>query len=693
MRISAKLVLMFVLCFSITAKTMASEGSEQNTRKYSKISVGKKFSLAKKLMKEGGYITAAQYLEEYNTKKPNKHKALYLAAKANEILRDYSRAENYYKLLLDVKPSKYPLARFDYARMLKMNGKYDEARKNFSQFSSEYDGDNKSQYQNWVKKEIEGCDWAKEALKKLNPRQKVQHLNEPINNELTEFAPKWISDKKLLYSSFPNDTAVNLTTFWKNKKDYRTKIYMSNGNAPTAWEKGQLVDGVNDPKFHCGNAVISDDGNTMYFTKCSEDKTLNMICKIYSSKKEGDKWGEPKELPINVNDAGVTTTQPALGKDANGNNILYFISNRPGGIGGLDIWITGLDKNGTPGNVKNLGNTINTFGDEWSPFYDNANNKLYFSSNGHKNMGGMDIYSIKGNTDMWDTITNLGAPVNSSADDIYLALDKEGEQGYIISNRQGTTSPRGATCCDDIFYVYLGGKKVWLNGTYAQKGDPKQTPLAGVDNTLYSEINGAYERVNSGVTGTTSFVYELKPGMKYKINGTKEGFYPGVDNFETPAKIKNENDTITQVFFLNPILKNKVKVENVYFVYDKSALNKENSTQRVDSIASFLKQNANYGVEITGHTDNKGSDAYNDALSKRRAQTVSDYLIKTQSLEKDRVMVKGMGEKMPIAPNEFPDGRDNPEGRAKNRRVEFKLISDDNKIEIIYDNGGPAGVE
>ena len=137
-----------------------------------------------------------------------------------------------------------------------------------------------------------------------------------------------------------------------------------------------------------------------------------------------------------------------------------------------------------------------------------------------------------------------------------------------------------------------------------------------------------------------------------------------------------------------------MKVENVYFVFDKSGLDKENSTLKIDSIANFLKAYASYGLEIAGHTDSKGSDEYNNALSKKRAQAVAEYLISKQNISKDRIIVKGLGESQPIAPNEFPDGRDNPEGRAKNRRVEFKLITDDKKdIEIIYDTNGPSSVE
>lgn len=670
----------------------ASAGKEeQNTRKYSKISLGKKYKLAKTLIGKGANLTAAQYLEEYLSKKPNKHQALYMCAKANESVRDYVRAEKYYKQLLEVKPSKYPLARYDYARMLKYNGKYDAAKKEFANFKDEYDGDNAEAYQKLVKNEIAGCDNALTIWSKPIDPRKVEHVSEPVNNELTEFAPKWMDSKTLLYSKFPHDTAINLTNFWKMKKDYRTKIFTATGEGANFSNETVVPGAVNDPKFHCGNAVITADGNTMYFTKCTEDAMLNMICKIYMSKKEGTSWGEPKEMPINVEKA--TTTRPALGKDANGNDILYFSSNREGGQGGDDIWFATLDKNGMASNPKNLGKVINTAGDETSPFYDLAFKRLFFSSNGHPNMGGYDVFVTKGNVDGWDSIQNMGQPVNSSADDLYLALDEMGEKGYMVTNRVGSIATRGTTSGDDIYTVYLGGRKLYMRGSYAVKGDASNKPVAGVDNSFYLNADGSFDKKASSVTaGTQKFVYQMEAGKKYKINGTKDGYYPAVDNIDAPAKINSMSDTIDMVFYLTPIIKLKAKIENVYFVFDKHGLNKENSTGKTDSVASFLINNPTYGLEINGHTDSKGTDEYNDKLSMARAQEVADYLIK-KGIAKERLVVKGIGEKQPIAPNEFPDGRDNEEGRAANRRVEFRLFSDEIKVDIEYDKAFPTTVQ
>jgi outer membrane protein OmpA-like peptidoglycan-associated protein len=683
-----------VLFFIGTGFNMyASAGKEeQNTRKYSKLSVGKKYKLAKTLMGKGGYITAAQYLEEVVTKKPKKHQALYMAAKANEAIRDYVRAEKFYSQLLEVKPGKYPMARYDYARMLKYNGKYDAAKKEFASFKDEYDGNDAEVLQKLVKNEIAGCDYALTTGKNPIAPRKVEHVSEPVNNELTELAPKWIDSKTLLYSKFPHDTAINLTNFWKMKKDYRTKIFTATGEGANFNNETLVPGAVNDPKFHCGNAVTTADGNTMYFTKCSEDKMLNMICKIYMSKKEGSTWGEPKEMPINIED--YTSTRPALGKDANGKDILYFSSTRPGGQGGEDIWFATIDNNGVASNPKNLGKLINTAGDETTPFYDMAFRRLFFSSNGHPNMGGYDVFVAKGNVDGWDSIQNMGNPVNSSADDLYLALDANGEQGYMVSNRIGSIATRGTTSGDDIYTVYLGGRKVFLRGYYAVKGDATKKPIAGVDNSFYLNSDGTFDKKSASVTaGTQKFVYAMEPGKKYKINGTKEGFYPAVDNIESPAKINSMSDTIDMVFYMEPIIKLKAKIENVYFVFDRHGLNKENSMGKTDSVASFLINNPAYGLEINGHTDSKGTDEYNDKLSMERAQEVANYLITKKGIAKERLVVKGIGEKQPIAPNEFPDGRDNEEGRAANRRVEFKLFSAEDKILIEYDKAFPTTVE
>lgn len=685
------LLMLALIC--TTLQLQANPGKEeQNTRKYSKISLGKKYKLAKSLMGKGGWITAAQYLEEYLDKKPNKHQALYMCAKANENIRDYVRAEKYYKQLLEVKPGKYPLARYDYARMLKYNGKYDAAKKEFAAFKDEYDGSDAEALQKLIKNEMTGCDNAINIWNKPIDPRKVEHVSEPVNNELTELSPKWLDEKTLLYAKFPHDTAINLTNFWKMKKDYRTKIFTATGSG-TEFSNETLVPGsVNDPKFHCGNAVISTDGNTMYFTKCLEDDMLNMICKIYVSKKEGSNWGDPKELAVNVEKG--TTTRPALGKDANGNDILFFASDRDGGQGGSDIWFVTLDKNGNASSSpKNAGKVINTAGDETSPFYDQAFKRLFFSSNGHPNMGGYDVFMTKGNIDGWDSIQNMGQPVNSSADDLYLSLDGMGEKGYMVSNRIGSIATRGTTSGDDIYTVYLGGRKLYMRAHYAVKGDASNKMIAGVDNAFYLNADGNFDKKANSITNATSkFVYAMEAGKKYKINGTKEGYYPAVDNIDAPAKINSMSDTVDMVFYLTPIIKLKAKIENVYFVFDRHGLNKENAVGRADSVISFLLNNPTYNLEIYGHTDSKGTDEYNDKLSMERANEVAEYIIK-KGIPKERLMVKGLGEKQPIAPNEFPDGRDNEEGRAANRRVEFRLVSSELKVDIEYDKAFPQSVE
>ncbi|HWB63590.1 MAG TPA: OmpA family protein, partial [Chitinophagales bacterium] len=251
-------------------------------------------------------------------------------------------------------------------------------------------------------------------------------------------------------------------------------------------------------------------------------------------------------------------------------------------------------------------------------------------------------------------------------------LDAKGAKGFEVSNRPGTTSPRGATCCFDIWNVVIQHDIV-LKGIYVKRGDPTNTPVEGVDASMYKVNGNNFEFVANAKTTSTPFIFPVQRATAYKLNGNKDGFWPSIDNLTVSED--EDRDTIDQIFYLDPIIKIHIKIPNVYFAFDKSNVI-DFYKQQIDSVVQVLNDHPAYTVEVQGHTDSKGTDEYNEKLSMRRANEVKDFLIKKKGIAEARVVAKWFGESKPAVPNELPNGEDDPEGRARNRRVEFKIIPD-----------------
>ncbi|MCW5909020.1 MAG: OmpA family protein [Chitinophagales bacterium] len=649
--------------------TNAQDGSQmKNVQKYPKVSAAKKLKIGRKKMDEGSYYNAVQYLEDVYKAKPNKIEVPHLLGNAYRYLRDYASAEKYYQAVVTKDKEAYPSDLYYLGVMQKMNGKYEESKKTLQDYLQLPLRKKDENLKGLAKTDLEGCDTAL-ALLASPSKSKVEKAEGGINSTLQDLSPKVIDNNTVMYASQKTDTAVNLN---KTDASHYTAIYTSQKSGKSYINKTELPSPPNDPKTNVGNAVISGDGNWLVYTKCGVDYLLanQMRCKLVRSKKEGAGWGEAEEL-TSLNIEGTTSTQPAFGIDADGNNIIYFVSNREGSKGGLDIFYAKVNNDGTFGAVQNAGD-INTVGDEITPYYNLKMNTLYFSSNGHPSIGGLDIFKVTGTPGKWGKVVNAGVPLNSAADDLYLALDEKANKGFLVSNRVGTTSPLGQTCCDDIWTVVIRPEVV-LKGIYVKRGDATNTPVEGVDASLYTVAGNNFEFNANVKTDANPFTFVVKPGTSYKLNGNKEGYWPAIDNLTIAED--EDRDTIFQVFYIDPIVKKKIRIPNVYFAFDKSNVI-EFYQKEIDSVVNVLNANPGYVVEVQGHTDSKGTDEYNDKLSQRRADEVKKFLIKKKKIADNRIVVKTFGEKMPAVPNELPNGEDDPEGRARNRRVEFRIIPD-----------------
>jgi outer membrane protein OmpA-like peptidoglycan-associated protein len=364
--------------------------------------------------------------------------------------------------------------------------------------------------------------------------------------------------------------------------------------------------------------------------------------------------------------------------------VVYFVSDRERGKGGLDIWYTIYDeKRKTYKKPRNVGKAINTKGSEMTPYYDMKTQTMYFSSDGKANIGGLDLYKIKGQANKWKIAENMGVPFNSSADDLDFALNPNGKGGYFVSNREGGFSTYNPTCCDDIFeFSYLNYVDIKYIGSIVdfETGDCMEGE--STINVYITNDDKARMLTESIDIIDCDFVLSLQPGFDYEIEISKVGFFANQDTVTTKHILKSGNLRNSPIA-LTKITEVPIVIPDINFNYDSDKLTEESKNVLDTTLVLTLRDNPNIRIEIRAHTDSKGSAAYNKRLSQKRAESVKKYLI-SKEYDAERFKATGFGEDMPIAPNKKPDGSDNPAGRKKNRRTEFSVIGDLTQKEVKY---------
>ena len=656
----------------------------------------KMIKTADRLFEEGSFYNSTEYYIPATEKKPNNTRLTYQLGAANMAMRDYATMAEYFGQTTTANEKAWPDARYYYAEALQMQGEYDSAAYHFNQFltnTKETSDDGIRVLRERAQLNLNGIALM-DSLSSMELAS-VSSLGEGVNSNFQDLAPKVIDENTMLMGSMVNDSVINYDYEISESNDYYAELFIARKSGDS-WTKERLDDGINEMGAHVGNGIVSEDGQTLFYTRCTEVNGVSaMQCRLYKANKVGNDWGSAEEI-VELNGDDFTTTQPSLGYDSEQNEVLYFVSNREGGQGGLDVWYTSMQEDGTYASPTNL-KEVNTKFDEFSPYYDNQNQRLYFSSMGYPGMGGFDVFYVDGNLENWTSeVTNAGAPINSPTDDIYFALDDKGRKGYMVSNRVGTTSLRGETCCDDVFEVEMNSG-LFISGYFASRTDASQSPIDGVTANTYMDINGSMEMIGDDVTeGGNSLVYEVG-ASNIKVVGDAEGYYQSVTEIDASAFDQVE-DTLFMVYLMDPIIRERITVKPVYFAFDQSDISELYQVE-LDSLYSVLVRHPDWILQIAGHTDNRGTDAYNDALGKRRANSAKDYLMALGAADsvdlEDRIMAISKGESDPIADNESATGEDNPQGRAKNRRVTFRLLNDVNAeedgIEIKYEDADPQG--
>jgi peptidoglycan-associated lipoprotein len=453
---------------------------------------------------------------------------------------------------------------------------------------------------------------------------------------------------------------------------YNNDFYLVKQDENNNWLAPQEIeDEVNTP-FDEGTPSFTADGNTMYYTYCAEDPEGSRPSEIYFSTRSNAKWGKGSRTTI-VKDSITSLGHPAVSPDG---NYLYFISDAVGGYGGKDIFRSRRTGNDF-GPMENLGAQINTPGDEMFPYVRDSVT-LYFASNGHPGMGGLDIFKATldslGN---W-TVENMQAPINSFADDFGITFAGSREKGFFSSNRNDL---RGG---DHLFSFELPTFTVFIEGIVSDVDDEV------VEDATIRIVgrDGLNEKVPVKKDGT--YRVELQRDVSYVMMASARGYLN--QNFELQTNPEEKNETYLVDFFLSPIYR-PVVVENIFYAFDQATLRPE-SKEALDELIKMLNDNPNVTVEMGAHTDRKGAAAYNEALAQRRAQSVVDYLI-TGGIDRDRLEAKGYGKNVPktidkkiAAQYDFLNEDDvltedfvlalTPEQQAIadqiNRRTEFKVL-------------------
>ncbi len=656
----------------------------------SKLPYYKKLRWADNLFREGSFFNAIEYYQQLKQEQERNPYLTYQLAECYWMTRDYVPASHYYAEAYALAPKLYPEAQYKRAVMLKMQGEYEEAINQFNVFIA----DNPKTFKKLklrAKREIEGAQMAMNSIK--DPvAVTVKNAGPNVNSAYTESSPYPLGDTALLFSTMSQNSPVEVD---KTKRErYMSRFMVSHKQEYVAevdsfqWPI-KFMDGngmFTSPKVHVSNGAYNPGGDRFYFTKCTEEDSMKVICKIYMSKFEKSHWTEPEELGSGINESG-SNTQPFVAKVGK-KEVLFFSSNRTlQSRGGFDIWYSVIDpRNNSYRRPQNAGKQINTEKDEVTPYYDSRVGKLYFSSNGWVSMGGFDIYSADGGPSRYTNLINLGYPINTSADEFYFIKDPAGKpDAYLVSNRIGSIALKNPTCCDDIWRIQYEPKLVVLGKIVDRKNNELMTDVVA----KMVDQEGDMKTFNST---DGNFTFNMSRGKAYVVTGDKQDYASTRATINTmDVKRTDPDDTVMVTIYMDEITKEyRFRVSNVYYDYDKAELRPESVTS-LDSLVNFMKDNPSLSVEIYSFADAKGTDKYNKDLSMRRAEAVMAYL-EQAGIERSRMITKGFGESMPAAPNQV-NGKDNPVGRQLNRRTEFRIVTDVPTRRVLFNSAKPGSMD
>ncbi len=566
----------------------------------------------------GEYYEAAQEYAKAYAKTPPSLKdrrgmIAYKVAESNRKMNYYAKAQAGYRNAVRYKYVD-TLTYFYLAEMERYNKEYKQAARDYQLYLDAHPGHRLSLVG------IQSCEQAKE----IKERGSAFTVKEDKNFKSTymDYSPAFNGDD-IYFSSTRRDCNgddVNGITGMKSGD-----IFYMQKDDKGKWKRYEAVEEAVNSKYDEGTCSFTPDGKTMFFTRCRVDATYPRFAEIYSSQRNDAAWGEAKQCVLSK-DTLSSYAHPAVSPKG---DYLYFVSDMPGGYGGLDLWrvsLSGLSF----GPVENLGADINTDGDEMFPTF-RPNGDLYFSSNGRVGLGGLDIYKavMDSVTNRW-SVSHMPYPVNSNGDDFGMTFSGEHNQGYFSSNR---TNRRG---WDKIYSFYCPEVVQKVKG-WVYEQDGYELPKAVV---YVVGDDGTNKKATIQLDG--SFEETVKPGVRYLFLATCEGYMNYKQEIQVPEVDESEEYVLQ---FPLPSLDIPVLVRNVFYEFNKANITPQ-SIPALEGLVGLLKQNPGIVIELSSHCDYRGSDEYNEKLSQARAESVVHYLT-THGIPQDRVVAKGYGKKRP----------------------------------------------
>lgn len=559
----------------------------------------------------------------------------------------------------------YPdsMAYFHLAMSQQAEGKYAQAIKNYESFLEK-----KPKFRQ-AEDGIRGC---RLALKwKDNPTRYIVRNAKLFNSRRSDFCPMFLDgnfDQLYFTSSTEKATGTKKSEITGTKQ---CDVFFSKKDEKGVWQRPEAAGGELNTEYDEGITAFTPDGSTMYFAKARREPNSSTTVEIYTSQRSEAQWSAPVKYEITA-DTLSAYGDPAVSPDG---TYLYFVSDMPGGYGGLDIWRINLKERG--GTLENLGDQINTAGDERFP-YIRTDSVMYFSSDGHAGMGGLDLFKATRTPSGGWNIENMGYPMNSEGDDFGITFGK-GESGFFSSNR------KDARGYDHIYSFEKPDLRITISG-YVLDKDEEPVPNAVI---RIVGNDGSNQKAIGRDDGT--FQFNLQRGVKYAMLAGAKGYLNGKQEFESDTA---EVDAEYGVDFILAAIYKPQVIENIFYDFDKATLRPE-SKKALDEMAQILKDNPHVAIEMAAHTDRIGSEEYNMKLSQRRAQSVVDYL-SAAGVAKDRMKPQGYGKSKPktvtkriarlypqfkegdVLDEEFIKGLSDEDKEAAdqiNRRTEFQVLT------------------
>ncbi len=629
-------------------------------------------------MTEGNIVDALEFYKKVYDDTKDKQ-ILAKIAKIDYDLRDYEAAEKaFFRLTSRDKRKEYTELKYWYAKCLHFQGKYQEAKDAYNDYIAE--GTDMKQVE-MARKAVESVDVARKMRDVENLL--VNNLGKKVNKPQTESSPLF-NGGELYYTSM---NAKQIIKVDGKEEDFTAKVMTASEGKPGEWgDPKPLGQEINREGYHQGNVTISPDGKTMYFTRVLLEKGNAMTeSKLFYSEKTSEGWAGADDVQ-GIN-GDYLVKHPSIG-ELYGETVLFFSSNMPGGKGGYDLYYAPRKSQSTFGLPVNLGDAVNTIGDEVSPYYKDG--KMWFSSDGWAGMGGLDIFQSQWNGSVWSKPSNIGKGYNSPVDEQYFSVNANGFSGFFVSNRPSVNSLKSKTCCDDIFSYEIEQVKANLTAlTFDSK--TKKALTGATVNILEVTGKGANPSDSKQNPSSNQFDFALAKEKSYLVIATRDGYYPDSTTVNTVGLKKTTNfEKKLNLRAIPPppppketeieIVKDEpIRLNSIFYDYNDDKIlpdAEEDLLQLYDLMVKY----PDMVIELSSHTDSRGNDNYNQKLSQRRAESAKRWLV-AKGIADLRIVPVGYGETKIL--NQCANGAQcSDEEHRNNRRTEFKITAGPTSIKI-----------